>query len=290
MTDSETRDYQRVAEAIRFLEAHRLDQPDLDTVAAAVHLSPYHFQRLFTRWAGVSPRRFLAFLTAEHARAALAKGADVLAAALGAGLSGPGRLHDLLVTVEAVTPGEARRRGAGLAISYGFTDSPFGRCVVGATERGVCGLAFVTGDGDDAALEEIRARWPAAAWKADSAAIRPLADTVFAPPGAPKGPLPVHVSGTNFQIKVWEALMRVPAGHLVAYSELAAAVGCPKAARSVGTALAHNPIGYLIPCHRVIRETGVFSAYRWGPERKKAMVGWEMAKTGAQNPSTSAME
>lgn len=279
MTDFESpcRDYDRVARAIRFIDENRLEQPDLEAVAAAVSLSPYHFQRLFTRWAGVSPRRFLGYLTLDHARALLEDGTSVLDAALEAGLSGPGRLHDLFVTFEAVTPGEARHRGHGLTLSHGTHPSPFGRCVLAASDRGICGLAFVTEVGEEAALAEVQSHWPGAVWCHDPDSTRPLAEAAFAPPGDREGPLSLHVSGTNFQIKVWEPLMRVPPGHLVAYNALAEAAGRPRAVRAVGNALARNPMAYLIPCHRVIRQTGAFNTYRWGLERRKALVGWEAA-------------
>ena len=274
-----------VERAIRYLEQRAEDQPELRDVAAAVGLSEYHFQRLFRRWAGVSPKRFLQFVTAEHARRQLADSASVLDASLDAGLSGPGRLHDLTVTVHAMTPGEVRRRGAGLTVRYGFVDSPFGACVLGATERGICALGFAAGDGADATLADLRGRWPGADWRRDDGAVRQLAEQVFAPARRAPG-LALFVRGTNFQIRVWEALLRIPEGALVTYGDLARSLDLPRGARAVGAAVGANPIAYLIPCHRVIRGTGAFGGYRWGLPRKKAMLGWEASRAALSSPGT----
>lgn len=281
-TETATRDYARIEKAIRFLDAHYQDQPELDAVAREVGLSPYHFQRLFHRWAGVSPKRFLQFLTVDHARRLLTGNASVLDAALDAGLSGPSRLHDLFVAYDAVTPGEAKRQGAGLAIAYGFHPSPFGTCLVGATERGVCWLGFVTGEGRDGALARLHARWPRADLVEDGDATASLARRAFTPTRA-DSPLPVHLSGTNFQLKVWEALLRIPPGSAVAYEDVARAIGNPGAVRAVGSAASRNPLAFLVPCHRVIRKTGPFDAYAWGSERKRAILGWEAARYGASD-------
>ncbi len=267
----------RVERAIRFLEQRADEQPELADVAAAVDLSEYHFQRLFRRWAGVSPKRFLQFLTAEHARRLLADSSSVLDAALETGLSGPGRLHDLTVNVHAMTPGEVRRRGAGTTIRYGLVDSPFGECVLACTDRGISGLGFAADGGLDGTLADLRARWPAADWRRDDGAARPLAERAFAPATRSPG-LALHVQGTNFQIRVWEALLRIPEGALVTYGDIARSLGLPGGARAVGTAVGANPISYLIPCHRVIRATGAFGGYRWGLPRKKAILGWEAAR------------
>ncbi len=280
--DARCQDYRRIETAIRFIDDHRLDQPTLDEIAAAVNISPYHFQRLFTRWAGVSPKRFLSFLTLAHARAVLEDSGSVLDAALDSGLSGPGRLHDLFVTFDAVTPGDVGRGGGGLTIRHGFHSSPFGRCLVAVTGRGVCALLFVDGDGDDAAVDDIRRRWPAAQLIADAAATTPMAEAVFAAPGGAAGSVPLVAAGTNFQIKVWEAVIRVPPGHLVSYGRLAQAVGRPRSARAVGNALGRNPLAFLIPCHRVIRRTGAFDGYRWGEARRQAILGWEAARAAAE--------
>jgi AraC family transcriptional regulator of adaptative response/methylated-DNA-[protein]-cysteine methyltransferase len=264
----------RVERAIRYLEANRREQPDLAEVANAVGLSEYHFQRLFSRWAGVSPKRFLQYLTAEHARRLLDGSRSVLDAALDAGLSGPGRLHDLVVNVHALSPGEAKRRGEGITMRYGYHPSPFGECLLAETERGISGLAFVTDAGREEALDDLAGRWPRAKMTRNDRATRATAQRVF----ADSGEIALDVRGTNFQIRVWEALLRVPEGALTTYSGLARHLGAPKAARAVGSAVAMNPVSYLIPCHRVIRSTGVFGNYRWGAARKKAMVGWEAAR------------
>jgi len=270
-----------VERAIRYLEQQADTQPELRDVAAAVGLSEYHFQRLFRRWAGVSPKRFLQFLTAEHARRLLATSSSVLDAALDAGLSGPGRLHDLTVNVHAMTPGEIRRRGEGLTVRYGFVDSPFGECVLGATDRGICALGFAAGDGLEGTLADLRGRWPRADWRRDDGAARPLAGQAFAP-ARRAADLALHVQGTNFQIRVWEALLRIPEGALVTYGDIARSLDLSGGARAVGTAVGANPISYLIPCHRVIRTTGAFGGYRWGLPRKKAMLGWEASRATAR--------
>lgn len=273
-----TSDYSRIERAILDLEKNFRRQPRLDEMARAAGLSAYHFQRLFTRWAGISPKRFLQFLTAGYAGRLLRESANVLDAAYGAGLSGPGRLHDLFVNVFAATPGEVRSGGNGLAIRYGTHPSPFGECVVAVTDRGICALSFPSADDGDPA-DEIRGRWPRAAVRQDPRATRPVADRIFEPlrRRAPS-PLAVFVRGTNFQIKVWEALVRIPPGRVLSYGDVAAAVGTPDAARAVGSAVARNPVAFLIPCHRVIRRTGAFGDYRWGAARKKAILAWEAAR------------
>ena len=289
-------DYARVEDAIRFIDHHRLEQPSLDEIAAAVNASPYHFQRLFSRWAGVSPKRFLGYLTLTHARAALEGSGSVLDAALEAGLSGPGRLHDLFVTFEAVTPGDVRRGGDGLTVRHGVHPTLFGDAWFAATGRGLCDLSFVNGDsGKEEALAAARERWPKARFIEDRAATGPLARAAFTPPGHRETPLALHVQGTNFQIRVWEALLRVPEGRLISYRALAEEAGAPRAARAVGTAMGRNPVAYLIPCHRVIRQSGALSTYRWGRARRMAIIGWEAARKEAagvaqSNPSTSRME
>jgi AraC family transcriptional regulator, regulatory protein of adaptative response / methylated-DNA-[protein]-cysteine methyltransferase len=269
-------DYQRVEQAIRFLEQNYRRQPELKEVAESIHLSEYHFQRLFTRWVGISPKRFLQFLTKEKAKAMLASSHGLLETAYNSGLSGPGRLHDLFVATEAVTPGEFKHKGAGLVIRYGFHPSPFGECLVGLTGRGICHLAFVPPGGHSQALADLRKAWPQASLQEDPSATRPLIRQIFSL-SEQSGPLGLHLCGTNFQIKVWEALLRVPPGAVVSYEDLAVSVGLPHAARAVGHAVARNPIPVLIPCHRVIRKSGEFGEYHFGAARKKAMLGWEMA-------------
>jgi AraC family transcriptional regulator of adaptative response/methylated-DNA-[protein]-cysteine methyltransferase len=276
--DQLAEDYQRVEQSLAYLEAHYQQQPTLEEVASSVGLSEYHFQRVFTRWVGISPKRFLQFLTKEHARQLLDHSASVLDAAYQSGLSGPGRLHDLFVRCEAVTPGEYKLHGAGLQIAYGFHSSPFGECMVALTERGVCGLAFVSqGDRHDP-LEDLRRRWAKADLVEDAHRTAPLVEQIFPLAwGVEIAPLHLYLNGTNFQIKVWEALLRIPPGSLVTYEEIAAHLGRPGAARAVGRAVATNPVSFVIPCHRVIRKMGVLGGYRWGLPRKAAMLGWEMA-------------
>jgi AraC family transcriptional regulator of adaptative response/methylated-DNA-[protein]-cysteine methyltransferase len=268
-------DYIRIEQAIRYLESNYQRQPELAEVAGALGLSEFHFQRLFTRWAGISPKRFLQYLTKEGAKELL-QHASVLETAYGVGLSGPGRLHDLLVTTEAVTPGQVRNKGLGLDIEYGFGATPFGEALVGVTARGICFLGFVTQE-RDAALEILRGEWPRATLEHATGRASRILSSVFEAE-SPSGPLPLYLSGTNFQLKVWEALLRIPAGSATTYEALAAAIGQPAAARAVGTAIGHNPIAYLIPCHRVIRKVGEFGDYRYGSARKKALLGWEAAR------------
>lgn len=267
-------DYSRIERAIRFLDEHAAGQPSLREVARSTGLSEFHFQRLFKRWAGVSPKRFVQFATAAQARALLRK-TSVLHASVSAGLSGAGRLHDLVVNVDAVTPGELRRGGEGVVIRHAFEETPFGDALVARTERGLCGLTFVTEDRAEAVLE-LRARWPRATLIEDTTATSALARALF---GEKRREITLHLRGSNFQLKIWEALLRIPEGALTTYGTLAASVGMPGASRAVGTAIGRNPIAVLIPCHRVIRETGAFGGYRWGLERKKALLLWEQART-----------
>lgn len=275
-------DYARIERALAYVRENRRRQPSLDEIAAAAALSPHHFQRMFVRWAGVSPKQFLGYLTLAHAKAALARADSVLEAACGAGLSGPSRLHDLFVAFEAVTPGEYKALGGGLDIRYGVHAGAFGDFVAAATDRGVCGLRFVGADGPEAALDGIRRDFPGARFRAAPEETWALCGAALAPGrGDPRRPLRLWCKGTNFQVKVWSALLAVPPGALVAYGHVARAVGAPSAARAVGGAVAANPVAALIPCHRVIRATVPFeSGYRWGPARKLAMIGREQALAG----------
>lgn len=272
-------DYGRIEAAIHYLEENFQAQPTLAEIAAHVGLSEYHFQRLFSRWAGTSPKRFLQFLTIQHAKQLLAESQSILDATYEAGLSSPSRLHDLFVTHEAITPGEFKQKGAGLNIQYGFHDSPFGECLIALTERGICGLQFVA-DGDrEAALNELKASWPQAEFVTDDEATRPFINPIFNLSEAEERlSLPLFLKGTNFQIQVWQALLKIPAGTAVSYGTVAQLIGNPKASRAVGSATGSNPIGYLIPCHRVIRQAGNLGDYRWGSSRKKAILGWESAR------------
>jgi AraC family transcriptional regulator of adaptative response/methylated-DNA-[protein]-cysteine methyltransferase len=268
-------DYRRIEQAIQYLEAHYRRQPELREIAEAIGLSEYHFQRLFTRWVGISPKRFLQFLTKEGAKELLERSTNVLDTTYGVGLSSPGRLHDLFVQTEAVTPGEYKARGAGLVIRYGFHPSPFGECLLGLTERGICHLGFTQGS-REAALSNMRADWKEASLLEDPSASGALIAPIFSLERAPS-PIALFLTGTNFQLKVWEALLRIPSGSVCTYEGLAAEIGQPSAARAVGTAVGRNPVAVLIPCHRVIHKMGKFGNYRYGSARKKALIGWEAA-------------
>ncbi len=270
-------DYLRIEQAILYLENHYKDQPGLEEVAANIGLSEYHFQRLFTRWAGVSPKRFLQFLTKEGAKDLLDRSENLLDTTHQVGLSSLGRLHDLFVTTEAVTPGEYKSHGAGVTIRYGIHPTPFGKCLIATTERGICHLGFVqTSEGK--AIDQLVAEWQQARmiedYKATVSLVEPIFDLRYNHPGKP---LNVHLRGTNFQLKVWEALLQVPVGTVTTYGEIAARIGKPSAMRAVGTAVGHNPIAVLIPCHRVIRKMGEFGNYRYGELRKKALLAREFA-------------
>jgi AraC family transcriptional regulator of adaptative response/methylated-DNA-[protein]-cysteine methyltransferase len=270
-------DYTRVAAVIEYLAENRLRQPSLAEIADSNRLSESHLHRLFQRWAGVTPKDFLQCLTAGRAKERLRQSASVLDAALDAGLSGPGRLHDLLVTLEAASPGEIKSGGDGMVIEWGWAETPFGPCTMGWNRRGICHLAL-TDEKNEATPAELTTDWPRAQLQRNDHEAQKQADLIFAP--APhKGPrLKAFVRGTAFQLKVWRALLRIPEGCVTSYRQIAAAVCGPDAARAVGAACGANPIAYLIPCHRVIRETGIVQGYRWGSARKQAMLGWEFAK------------
>lgn len=265
-------DYDRMAEALAWLAERWRERPSLDEAAAAAGLSPSHFQRIFTRWAGVSPKTYTAALAHAEARSALQEGASVLEAALDAGLSGPSRLHDLFIAHEAVTPGEARRRGEGLALRYGYAPTPFGRGLFVLAPRGLCGLAFSDGD-DAAALADMVRRWPAADWREDPALARGYALRLF---GGEEGEaVPLVLMGPPFHVQVWRALLQTPPGATATYGQIAGAVGRPKAARAVGAAIGANPISWLIPCHRFLGRDGRLTGYHWGLPRKAAMLAYE---------------
>lgn len=272
-------DYDRIARVIEYLSEHQTEQPDLATLAEHVHLSPHHFHRLFSRWAGITPKNFLQCLTHAHARRLLREGQSVLETSLDIGLSGPGRLHDLCVTLESASPGELKSGGDGWSIQAGFARSPFGMCLVGESPRGVCHLSFVDSDSRSDGAAKIRDQWPkaAVAWNDDTASrtIEQLFDT---PPGEASHSLRAFVRGSEFQVRVWRALLEIPRGQLVSYGDLAESIGDRAAARAVGSAVGANSLACLIPCHRVIRQTGVISEYRWGSTRKKALIAWETSE------------
>ena len=268
-------DYERIEKALYYLEENYRRQPELKELAESTGLSEYHFQRVFTRWAGISPKRFLQFLTKENAKELL-KRSSVLDATYSVGLSSPSRLHDLFLSTEAVTPGQYKSNGAGLLIRYGFHPTPFGEALLGITDRGICHLSFVQ-TGEETALKNLKANWNLATLLEDDRTTAGLIEPIFYLGQNPK-PISIFVTGTNFQLKVWEALLSIPRGAMTTYEHIAAQIGQPGALRAVGTAVGHNPIAYLIPCHRVIRETGVLGEYRWGPERKRALIAWETAR------------
>jgi len=278
-----SRDYERVERAIRFLHGSYRHQPDLRAVARSAHLSEYHFQRLFTRWVGISPKRFLQYLTVEHAKRVLKESRSLLDATFDSGLSSPGRLHDLFVTIEAMTPGEFKKKGEGLTIEFGFHPTRFGECLLAATDRGICALFFVVGNDRRKVVHELKSRWPGAHLVESPRSTAAYVQRIFnSSSAARRSPLPLVLKGTNFQIKVWEALLAIPQGLVLSYEDIARRIGQPQASRAVGNAVAKNPISYIIPCHRVIQSMGVTGNYRWGPARKKAILGWEWAETSPE--------
>jgi AraC family transcriptional regulator of adaptative response/methylated-DNA-[protein]-cysteine methyltransferase len=272
-------DYERIEKAIQFLAGNFHSQPNLKEIAARIHVSEYHFQRIFSRWVGISPKRFLQFLTKEYAKTLLEKSINILDVTYQSGLTSPGRLHDLFVACEAVTPGEYKARGAGLEIIYGYHASPFGECILAKTDRGICGLSFVQNDDRRSVFMSLKQRWQNARLIEDADVTLPFVTQIFNPPEAQKTtPLHLVLSGTNFQIKVWEALIKIPMGAVVSYEDVAAHIGMPKACRAVGNAVGSNPISFVIPCHRVIRKTAEFGNYGGGIARKLAILGWEAVR------------
>lgn len=280
-SDAET--YERIAQAIAFMRQNHLNQPDLATIAQQVHLSEYHFQRLFTRWAGISPKHFVQYLTVEYAKSKIAETANLLDLTAKVGLSSPGRLHDLFVKLEAMSPGEFKAGGIGLQIGYGIHPTPFGDCLIATTPRGICNLHFLDITSKDAVEQAFRLEWANADIRQDQQATQEICDRIFEPGTTKNKSLVLYVKGTNFQIQVWRALLSVPFGGITTYQGLAAGMGRPTAARAVGNALGSNPVAYLIPCHRVIRESGEFGGFRWGLERKTVLLGWEASRNQNQN-------
>lgn len=274
--------YERVKTAIQYLTANFKAQPNLDEVAEKVHLSPFHFQRLFAEWAGVSPKKFLKYLTLDHLRQKIEETPNVIAMAEEAGLSSQSRVYDLFVTLEAVTPQQYKTAGEGLSIQYGYHVTPFGMCFIAATTRGIAGLAFIDEDQKRTEYELFVKKWAFADLQHNPEFTQPYIAQIFRKTHQNKplpGKLNVLVQGTNFQVKVWEALLKIPKGAVSTYQQIAQTIGNPKANRAVGTAVGHNPIAYLIPCHRVIRKEGKPGSYHWGADRKKVIIGWEMAQT-----------
>ena len=277
--NEQSENYQRVADAIQYLERNFRDQPNLDEVAAGLNLSKYHFQRIFKSWAGVTPSQFSHYLTLEYAKERLRESRSILETSMEAGLSGPGRLHDLFVTFEAMTPGEFKKEGAGLEIHYGYHPTPFGPCILALTERGICALRFLSTRGRDAALDDLKNEWSQARFMENSPRTAAVIERLFGDSReVGSNRFHLHLKGTNFQVQVWQALLAMPPGLWVSYGDVAASMGKPTAARAVANAVARNPVAYLIPCHRVITRTGEIHRYRWGAARKKAILGWEAAR------------
>jgi AraC family transcriptional regulator of adaptative response/methylated-DNA-[protein]-cysteine methyltransferase len=267
------KDYQKMEKAIRFLEDNSGEQPTLEDTARYVGLSPYHFQRVFRRLVGVSPKRYLQFLTVENAKILLDQSAPVMNTAFDVGLSGPGRLHDLFVSVETVTPGQFKSRGQDLEIRYSISESPFGRCLLAMTQKGICDLQFVDENSEDQAVRDLSKKWKAAALVKDQDMGDVLISGIFnTMAGSGPKQLSLDLQGTNFQIKVWQALLRIPAGSIVSYTDVARGIGRPDAVRAVAGAVGKNPVAWLIPCHRVLRSSGELGGYRWGLTRKKIML------------------
>lgn len=272
-------DYLRIEKALTYIGDNVRHQPSLHEIAAHINLSPFHFHRLFKRWAGVSPKRFLQFLTITYAKELLDENQSVLDVTYESGLSSPGRLHDLFVTIDAVTPGEFKAKGGGMEILYGIHPSPFGECLLAVTERGVCALYFVGPRRRGKAVDDLQGRWEKATLIESPQATKPSLDNIFSLDTRDgKDTVSLFLKGTNFQIKVWEALLNIPPGVVCSYEGVAAYLGKPAARRAVGGAVAANPVAYVIPCHRVIQKIGAFGNYRYGLTRKKAMIGWEAAQ------------
>jgi len=277
MKEQNSINFERIAQAIGYLKDNFKEQPNLDEVAEKVNLSPFHFQKLFTDWAGVSPKKFVQFLTIEHAKKLLADTSSTLFnTAHDAGLSGTGRLHDLFITIEGMTPGEYKNGGENLSINYSFSQTPFGSILAASTAKGICHLAFADTEAD--ALIVLKNKFPNAAYTVATDSYQTEALYAFLDGSSSANALKLHLKGTAFQLKVWQALLNIPSGNLVTYGGLAKIIDSPKASRAVGTAVGDNPVAFIIPCHRVIQSTGVMGNYHWGSSRKAAMIGWESAK------------
>lgn len=278
MTTQSNIHYNRIAEAIEYISSNFRLQPNLDEVAAQVHLSPAHFQRLFTEWAGTSPKKFLQYISVEHAKKILEKErATLFDTAYETGLSSTSRLHDLFVNIEGMTPAEYKNGGKNLSINYSFAQSPFGSLIVASTAKGVCYMAFE--EEEDKALNNLKSKFPNAAFRQMLDLTQQNALFIFQNDWSKLPEIKLHLKGTDFQLKVWETLLKIPMGQLSTYGSIAGSIGNPKASRAVGTAIGHNPVAFLIPCHRVIQSTGMFGGYMWGATRKTAIIGWEGVKT-----------
>jgi AraC family transcriptional regulator, regulatory protein of adaptative response / methylated-DNA-[protein]-cysteine methyltransferase len=276
MKSQQETDFGRIAEAIEYIHANFKSQPDLDEVAQQVALSPYHFQRLFTDWAGVSPKKFLQYITVANAKKILKEeGATLFDTAIETGLSGTSRLHDLFINIEGMTPGEYKNGGEALNINYSFAESPFGNILVASTLKGICHISFV--DDELKALAELKAKFPNAKFKQVVDLVQQNAMFIFTHDWSKLHEIKLHLKGSPFQLKVWETLLKIPMGKLTTYGAIAKEIQLPKASRAVGTAIGENPVAFLIPCHRIIQSTGAFGGYHWGSTRKTVMIGWEAA-------------
>jgi AraC family transcriptional regulator of adaptative response/methylated-DNA-[protein]-cysteine methyltransferase len=280
--DNQVSDYSKVQDVLAHLSENWRAQPSLDDLSGRMHMDPQALQRLFLRWSGLTPKAFLQVLTLNHARAMLADSASVFDAALDSGLSGPSRLHDLFVTHEAMPPGTWKAKGEGLTISFGWHPSPFGKALVMATDYGLCGLSFADEGDEEAAFKDMSQRWPNAQYTEDDRRTQPFAARIFSNERwQANDRLRITLIGTDFEIRVWEGLLKIPMGKATTYGALASHIGKPKAARAVGAAVGKNPISFVVPCHRVIGKSGELTGYHWGLNRKRAMLGWEAGKTGA---------
>ncbi|WP_257669085.1 bifunctional helix-turn-helix domain-containing protein/methylated-DNA--[protein]-cysteine S-methyltransferase [Parapedobacter tibetensis] len=278
MSEQDNINYNRIAEAIDYIKQHFKEQPSLDEVAEQVHLSPFHFQRLFTEWAGTSPKKFLQYTSVEHAKSLLSeKQATLFETAFETGLSGTSRLHDLFITIEGMTPAEYKNGGKNLAINYSFAESPFGNLIVASTSKGICYMAFY--DHEPLALEALRNKFPNATFNRKLDLIQQHALFIFQNDWNKLPEIKLHLKGTDFQLKIWETLLKIPMGQLATYGTIAKKIGNPSASRAVGAAIGSNPVAFLIPCHRIIQSTGTIGGYMWGNTRKTAIIGWESAKT-----------
>ncbi len=280
MNTQENINYHRIAEAIDYIKANFKAQPNLDEVAEKVHLSPFHFQRLFTEWAGTSPKKFLQYISVEHAKKILKENQTTLfETAFETGLSGTGRLHDLFINIEGMTPAEYKNGGRNLAINYSFAESPFGNLIVATTKKGVCYMAF--NDDEEQALKDLKTKFPNAVFNRKLDLLQQNALFIFQNDWSKLPEIKLHLKGTDFQLKVWETLLKIPMGRLSTYGSIARNINVPNASRAVGSAIGSNPVAFLIPCHRVIQSSGIFGGYMWGNTRKTAIIGWERAKISA---------
>lgn len=282
MKKQDQADFSRIATAIDYIRENYRSQPSLEEVAGKIHLSPYHFQRMFTEWAGVSPKKFLQYITVSHARQLLKEGqASLFDAAIETGLSGTGRLHDLFINIEGMSPGEYKNGGENLSINYSFAESPFGNILVASTGKGICHISFA--DDEAVALTALKSSFPNASYKQMVDMTQQNVLYIFTHDWSKLNEIKLHLKGTAFQLKVWETLLKIPMGKLSTYGNIAKSINSPKASRAVGSAIGDNPVAFLIPCHRVIQSTGLFGGYHWGSARKTAMIGWEAAQTENKN-------